>query len=121
NLLVRIWRGTGVGNLPVYSTTALWIGSTWIGSTNGIFALPSRRHASAAAARNAAQRGSARPRQAAQDRGGGSRRGGAGASASEQLMAAGRGGKRAHRMAQAQHARRWGGARTGRGRWRTQR
>src|SRR5262245_64814363 len=29
----------------------------WIGSTNGLFALLSRRHASAAAARNAAQRG----------------------------------------------------------------
>jgi hypothetical protein len=47
----------------------------WIGSTNGIFTLPSRRHASAAAARNAAQRGNTRSRQAAQDRVGGSRRG----------------------------------------------
>src|SRR6266516_436402 len=24
NLLVRIWRGAGVGNLPAYSTTAFW-------------------------------------------------------------------------------------------------
>src|SRR6266852_1860300 len=24
NLLVRIWRGVGVGNLPAYSTTAFW-------------------------------------------------------------------------------------------------
>jgi hypothetical protein len=30
NLLVRIWRGAGVGNLPAYSTTR-------IGKSNGIF------------------------------------------------------------------------------------
>jgi hypothetical protein len=38
----------------------------WIGSTNGIFALLSRRHVSAATARNAARSGNTRPRYAAQ-------------------------------------------------------
>ncbi len=45
-------------------------GKQWIGSTNGIFALPSRRHASAAAVRHATQHGHTQPRHAAQGRGG---------------------------------------------------
>src|SRR5262249_11948774 len=52
-------------------TEAMHIGiDPWIGSTNGIFALPSRWHASAAAVRHAAQHGHTQPRYAAQDRGG---------------------------------------------------
>jgi hypothetical protein len=31
NLLVRIWRGAGMGNLPAYSTCdqALWVKGNW--------------------------------------------------------------------------------------------
>src|SRR6266853_2837549 len=70
NLLVRIWRGAGVGNLPAYSTTAFW----------RYPAAPPQR--AAATRRSGPQQGGARwsasgagAGQAAQDGGGERRRG----------------------------------------------
>src|SRR6266568_1157919 len=105
NLLVRIWRGAGVGNLPAYSTTAFLFRCLWERTAGapppGLYIASMSR--------------CLRLQVSALARFGVRLQGAPGARALERAVVAGRGGTTAHGSAQVQHARRRRNHATGRG------